>query len=113
MQDVECFEAELVRHWVGVSAAYVGGRGEAIGAGVPAVAGGGAPMNCRRRAYHCQWCTCFLCLQVSESEVKPVEQGPQRLAGASWPAVVRETIQGALNTRLIAAKDQIVSIYHR
>ncbi len=40
-------------------------------------------------------------------------QEQQQFAGGSWPAIVRETIQGAINTRLIAATDQIVSIYHR
>jgi hypothetical protein len=40
-------------------------------------------------------------------------QEQQQLAGGSWPAIVRETIQGAINTSLISATDQIVSIYHR
>jgi hypothetical protein len=43
----------------------------------------------------------------------PALQENQQLAGGKWPAIVRETIQGAINTRLITAEDQIVSIYHR
>ena len=51
--------------------------------------------------------------EVSESYCKPVDMSPTELAGASWPAIVKETIIGALNTKLIGAQDQIVSIYHR
>jgi hypothetical protein len=35
------------------------------------------------------------------------------LAGQKWPDIVRETIIGALNTQMIGAQDEIVSIYHR
>lgn len=42
-----------------------------------------------------------------------MRQEEEQLAGGRWPAIVRETIQGAINTKLIASTDQIVSIYHR
>lgn len=44
-----------------------------------------------------------LMAEVSESPVKPIDSG----------RVVEETIQGALNTRLIESRDDIVDIYHR
>jgi hypothetical protein len=40
-------------------------------------------------------------------------QEEQQLAGGKWPAIVQETIQGAINTSLLQPTDQIVSIYHR
>ncbi len=55
-----------------------------------------------------------LMFEVSESaQFKPVDQSPVTVGGATWPAVVRDTIVGAINTKLIQPSDQIVSIYHR
>jgi protoporphyrinogen oxidase len=57
-----------------------------------------------------------LMFEVSESaEFKPVKQGDVTLGGTAgtWPEVVRETIEGAINTKLIAPDSEIVSIYHR
>ena len=52
--------------------------------------------------------------EVSESEkFKPVDQSPVSVGGKTWPALVRDTIVGAINTKLISSTDQIVSIYHR
>ena len=52
--------------------------------------------------------------EVSESaEFKPVDQSPVTVGGKQWPALVRDTIQGAINTKLISSADEIVSIYHR
>ena len=54
-----------------------------------------------------------LMFEVSESYCKPVNQKSIKLAGEEWPEIVKETIIGALNTKLVSADDQIVSIYHR
>ena len=55
-----------------------------------------------------------LMFEVSESaQFKPVDQSPVTVGGATWPAIVRDTIVGAINTKLIQPSDQIVSIYHR
>ena len=55
-----------------------------------------------------------LMFEVSESaEFKPVDQSPVTVGGKQWPALVRDTIQGAINTKLISSADEIVSIYHR
>lgn len=54
-----------------------------------------------------------LMFEVSESYCKPVNQKSIKLAGKEWPEIVKETIIGALNTKLVSADDQIVSIYHR
>lgn len=53
--------------------------------------------------------------EVSESTYKPVGLDTVQLGGTAgaWPQVVRDTIQGAINTKLISAADEIVSIYHR
>ena len=51
--------------------------------------------------------------EVSESYCKPVNQKTIKLGGEEWPEIVKETIQGAINTKLTSADDQIVSIYHR
>jgi hypothetical protein len=40
-------------------------------------------------------------------------QEEQNLAGGKWPALVQETIQGAINTSLLQPTDQIVSIFYR
>lgn len=54
-------------------------------------------------------------MQVSESQHKPVDNAPAVLGGAAgtWPGVVRDTLLGALNTQMIGADCDIVSIYHR
>jgi len=55
-----------------------------------------------------------LMFEVSESAAhKPVSQDPVEIGGRSWPRVVLETIQGAINTKLTAPDCEIVSIYHR
>jgi len=54
-----------------------------------------------------------LMFEVCESALKPVGQQARPLGGRAWPAVVAETLAGALATRMLAAGDQIVSIYHR
>eukprot|EP00899_Mesostigma_viride_P028486 jgi/Mesvir1/8822/Mv02723-RA.1 len=55
-----------------------------------------------------------LMFEVSESQYKPVKQDPVAIPGAgTWPRVVLETLQGAINTNLMAPEDQVVSIYHR
>lgn len=53
--------------------------------------------------------------EVSESQYKPVGQGQVKLGGTAgtWAQVVRDTIQGAINTKLIQPGEEIVSIYHR
>ncbi len=54
-----------------------------------------------------------LMFEVSESYCKPVNRESGKFAGGTWDGLVKETIQGALNTKLITGSDQIVSIYHR
>ncbi|KAK9835546.1 hypothetical protein WJX74_002701 [Apatococcus lobatus] len=54
-----------------------------------------------------------LMFEVSESYCKPVNRESGKFAGGTWDGLVKETIQGALNTKLISGSDQIVSIYHR
>jgi protoporphyrinogen oxidase len=57
-----------------------------------------------------------LMFEVSESaKFKPVDMTPKTLGGGAgtWPTVVLETLLGAINTKLIRADDEIVSIYHR
>ena len=54
-----------------------------------------------------------LMFEISESYCKPVNQKSIKLAGEEWPEIVKETITGAINTKLVSADDQIVSIYHR
>lgn len=53
--------------------------------------------------------------EVSESQYKPVGQDQVTLGGTAgtWSQIVRDTIQGAINTQLIQPGDEIVSIYHR
>ena len=53
--------------------------------------------------------------EVSQSEKKPLDLTPTKLPGiaGTWPKVVADTIQGAINTKLIRPEDEIVSIYHR
>ena len=54
-----------------------------------------------------------LMFEVSESYCKPVNQKQVKLGGEEWSEIVKETITGAINTKLVSAEDQIVSIYHR
>ena len=54
-----------------------------------------------------------LMFEVSESYCKPVNQKQIKLGGEEWSEIVKETITGAINTKLVSAEDQIVSIYHR
>ena len=54
-----------------------------------------------------------LMFEVSESELKAVNNEVEDFAGGRWAGVVRECVQGALNTRLIEKDTQIVSLYHR
>ena len=55
-----------------------------------------------------------LMFEVSESAAhKPVDSSPVPLAGSTWPAVVKDTLAGALATHLITPDTPVVSIYHR
>lgn len=56
-----------------------------------------------------------LMFEVSESSFKPVAQQQVKLGGTAgtWPAVVQETLQGAIATQLLHPSDQVVSIFHR
>lgn len=54
-----------------------------------------------------------LMFEVSESHMKKVNQGVESLAGGQWPAVVRETLLGAINTELMTADSEVVSLYYR
>ncbi|KAG2502052.1 hypothetical protein HYH03_000546 [Edaphochlamys debaryana] len=56
-----------------------------------------------------------LMFEVSESNYKPVDQEQTKLGGTAgtWSHIVKETLQGAINTQLMKADDEVVSIYHR
>ncbi|KXZ52902.1 hypothetical protein GPECTOR_8g281 [Gonium pectorale] len=56
-----------------------------------------------------------LMFEVSESNYKPLNQEPVTLGGTAgtWSDVVRDTLVGAINTQLMQAGDEVVSIYHR
>jgi len=56
-----------------------------------------------------------LMFEVSESEKKKVEQDNVDIGGTAgvWSRVVRDTIQGAINTKLMTEDCEVVSIYHR
>uniref|UniRef100_A0A7S3R1H1 Amine oxidase domain-containing protein n=1 Tax=Dunaliella tertiolecta TaxID=3047 RepID=A0A7S3R1H1_DUNTE len=56
-----------------------------------------------------------LMFEVSESQFKPLAQHPVKLGGTAgtWTAVVKETMLGAIATKLVNPGDEIVSIYHR
>ena len=45
--------------------------------------------------------------------MKAVNNEVEDFAGGRCAGIVRECVQGALNTHLIAGEDQIVSLYHR
>jgi hypothetical protein len=51
--------------------------------------------------------------EVSESVLKSVNNEVEDFAGGRWVGVVRECVQGALNTQLIEKDTHIVSLYHR
>ncbi|KAL6769868.1 hypothetical protein ACKKBG_A32675 [Auxenochlorella protothecoides x Auxenochlorella symbiontica] len=56
-----------------------------------------------------------LMFEISESQYKPVSMKDTKLGGSAgtWPEIVRETLIGAINTKLVEAGSEIVSIYHR
>jgi protoporphyrinogen oxidase len=55
-----------------------------------------------------------LMFEVSESAShKPVDSSPAPLGGTHWPAVVADTLRGAVATGLISADSAVVSLYHR
>ncbi len=54
-----------------------------------------------------------LMFEVSESVLKSVNNEVEDFAGGRWVGVVRECVQGALNTQLIEKDTHIVSLYHR
>lgn len=55
-----------------------------------------------------------LMFEISESQYKPVEwQRTVQVGSRTWPKVVLDTIQGAINTKLITPDVEIVSAYHR
>ena len=54
-----------------------------------------------------------LMFEVSESTLKPVDMTPTELGHREWPAIVRETLAGAVATGLISSSDEVVSFYHR
>jgi len=56
-----------------------------------------------------------LMFEVCESAMKAVDQTPTTLGGTAgtWPAVVLDTIKGAVATGLMGADAEIVSVYHR
>lgn len=56
-----------------------------------------------------------LMFEISESSYKPVAQDDVKLGGTAgtWSRIVLDTLIGAINTKLIDSKSEIVSIYHR
>lgn len=54
-----------------------------------------------------------LMFEVSESNYKPVNKETVALGGGKWMGVVADTLAGAINTKLIEAGHEVVSIYHR
>lgn len=54
-----------------------------------------------------------LMFEVSESELKAVNNEVEDFAGGRWAGIMRECVEGALNTQLIQSESQIVSLYHR
>lgn len=56
-----------------------------------------------------------LMFEISESSYKPVDMTSTDLGGIAgrFPQIVKDTIQGAINTKLISDKDAIVSVFHR
>ena len=73
--------------------------------------GGGADADADVAAGGPYWSLMF---EVSESAAhKPVDCAPVPLGGGTWPAVVRDTLAGALATGLVSPTTEVVSIYHR
>lgn len=56
-----------------------------------------------------------LMFEVSESQYKPVNQAEVKLGGTAgtWSEVVKDTLIGAINTQLMTADCEVVSLYHR
>lgn len=54
-----------------------------------------------------------LMFEISESNFKPVNQEPCEIGGKTWSNVVKETLIGAINTQLMTADCEVVSLYHR
>jgi hypothetical protein len=54
-----------------------------------------------------------LMLEVAESPFKPVDQTPLCIGGKMMPQIVRECLSGLINTRMITADMEVVSLYHR
>lgn len=56
-----------------------------------------------------------LMFEVSESNYKPVNMDMVTLGGkaGTWPAIVRDTLVGAVATKLMDAGCEVVSLYHR
>lgn len=66
------------------------------------------------KASACAIHACSACPKALVSQVYGCSlQEEQKFAGGTWPAIVQETIQGAINTSLLLPTDQVVSIYHR
>ena len=61
----------------------------------------------------CQGPYWSLMFEIAESPARPVDQSPVDVGGRSLPAVVRDTMQGAVATGLAGAGDEVVSIYYR
>lgn len=53
-----------------------------------------------------------LMFEVSESDEKPVDSRPVSIGDREVPAVVLDTIRGAVSTRLLQANSEIVSLFH-
>ena len=51
--------------------------------------------------------------EISESAMKAVNRGEEALAGSTWPALVRETMLGAIATGLMEPGSEVVSLYYR
>ncbi len=55
-----------------------------------------------------------LMFEISESDLKPVDSSPVTIGkGMEWPAVVLDTLRGAVATGLVTADNEVVSLYHR
>jgi hypothetical protein len=55
-----------------------------------------------------------LMLEVAESpRWKPVDQSPVTVGGQTWPKIVLESLIGLINTKMMAADAEVVSLYHR
>eukprot|EP00878_Enallax_costatus_P013277 GHUV01013880.1.p1 GENE.GHUV01013880.1~~GHUV01013880.1.p1 ORF type:complete len:477 (+),score=117.64 GHUV01013880.1:113-1432(+) len=74
--------------------------------------GGAPPVDAAQPAAGPYWSLMF---EVSESQCKPVNQELVTLGGTAgpWPAVVRDTLSGAISTQLMQPGDQVVSLYYR